>query len=413
VTDQSQNNKDTVMITSFRHGRYGLALLLAIIWPMSVYATDDEDISAEELAAKSIAVDERIFSDDWNDVPFDTRFFTYTPEQIREKWDYLMRGLRAPYPSPELIAYTLEKYPGLSRDVAPELKADPQKLHDESIRIWQLFFAGRFQQAREEGRKLGAYGMMPGAFAQALYAIYLADRKSVKDMMLQDIINAADAYDDEITAMMGDERQDIKELAAFTVMGRAYAMGRIAEEAPVPVAVARGYLRKVKEAADQVLELVPDHPFGFAFLAGIDSGIMRRVGKLTGRLTYGARSTTVERAFADALEQVPNVSVLHYEYANALIYMNRKRELNTAMRHLERATRIRPSFAMEALDAMYAYKRLQEIRLYALNYRSFRDFEKERFAFTRKTDRNLTSILTPPLNMSMLKKPQQYELAAP
>lgn len=385
-------------------------LLLCLNAPLGYAQSDDEEVDPEELKAEKIPIDERIFQEDWNDVPFDTRYFSYTNEQIREKWDHLMRGLRAPYPSKELIAYSLKEYPGLFEGIDEELKNDPEALYERGMEVWRLFFAGEFQEARNKGFELGAVGMMPGAFAEILYAIYLTPRKSVKDMMLQDIINTVEQYNDELQRMKKDERQEIRELAAFAILGHAYAMARIAEEAPVPVAVARGYIRKIKEAAGEVLELVPDHPLGHAFLAGVDSGIMRRVGKFTGRMTYGARSTNVEESFEKALNLMPDIAILQYEYANAQIYMNRKRELNTAMQHLEKATQIRPTFAMEALDAMYAYKRLQEVRLYALNYRSFRDFEEDRFGFMRTTDRNLTSVLTPPLNMDMLRNPEKYDL---
>jgi hypothetical protein len=80
------------------------------------------------------------------------------------------------------------------------------------------------------------------------------------------------------------------------------------------------------------------------------------------------------------------------------------------MRHLEKATKLQPAMAMEALDSMYAYKRLQEIRLYALNYRSWRDFEEDRFGYMRATDRNLTSVLHKPLSMDKLKNPKKYDL---
>lgn len=386
-------------------------LLLTFCAPWALAQSDDgASPDPETVKVEKIDVDERIFREKWNEVPFDSQYFTYTPAQIREKWDHLMRGIRAPYPSPALIAYTAENFPGAVEGVAPALLADPQRFHDEVIDTWRLFFAGRYQQAREQGRDLGFFGLLPGAFSQVLYGIYLADRKSTKDMLLQDVLNTVEGYDDVTDRMKDDDRPGVREMAVFNIMGRVYAMGRIAEEAPIPVAVARGYLRKVKESADQTLEITPDHPLALALVAGIDSGIMRRVGKFTGRLTYGARATNVEDAFAQALELVPDMAILQYEYANSLIYMNRKRELNTAMRHLEKATQMRPSFAMEALDAMYAYKRLQEVRLYALNYRSFRDFEKDRFAFTRISDRNLMSVLTPTLNMAMLKNPEQYKV---
>ncbi len=371
---------------------------------------DESEVSQEELKKDKIEVDERIFREDWNEVPFDTSYFAYTDEQIKDKWRDLMEGLRAPYPDVELIKYAIDNYPGLTEGIDEKLLNNPEQLHDKAMEVWRLFFAGEFQESREKGLELGPLGMMPGAFSQTYYAMYLADRKSTKDMLLQDIINTVNSFDSAIQRMKNDDREDIKKLAGFAILGKAYAMARIAEESPVPVAVARGYIRKVKELANEVLDLVPDHPLGHAFLAGVDSGIMRRVGKFTGRMTYGARTTVVKDAFEEALEKAPGYAIVQYEYANSLIYMNRKRELNTAMRHLEKATKLQPAMAMEALDSMYAYKRLQGIRLYALNYRSWRDFEKDRFGYMRETDRNLTSVLHKPLTMDKLKNPKKYDL---
>ena len=90
--------------------------------------------------------------------------------------------------------------------------------------------------------------------------------------------------------------------------------------------------------------------------------------------------------------------------------MNRKRDLNEAISYLEKAMKIRPEFSMDALDVMYSYKRLQEVRLYALNFRSFRKFEKLRRKFSKQTDRNLTSIISDPLSMDMLNNPEKYVL---
>jgi tetratricopeptide (TPR) repeat protein len=371
---------------------------------------DESEVSQEDLKKDKIDVDERIFRQDWNEVPFDTSYFSYTDEQIKKKWPGLMEGLRAPYPDVELIKYAIDNYPGLTEGIDEQLLNNPEQLHEKAMEVWSLFFSGEFQEAREKGLKLGPLGMMPGAFSQTYYAMYLADRKSTKDMLLQDIINTVNSFDGAIQRMKNDDREDIRKLAAFAILGKAYALARIAEESPVPVAVARGYIRKVKELANEVLDLVPDHPLGHAFLAGVDSGIMRRVGKFTGRMTYGARTTVVKDAFETALEKAPGYAIVQYEYANSLIYMNRKRELNTAMRHLEKATKLQPAMAMEALDSMYAYKRLQEIRLYALNYRSWRDFEEDRFGYMRATDRNLTSVLHKPLSMDKLKNPKKYDL---
>ena len=178
----------------------------------------------------------------------------------------------------------------------------------------------------------------------------------------------------------------------------------------MPIVVARRYIGKIKNSAEEVVEVMPEQPLAHAFRAGVDAGIMRRVGKFTGRMTYGARTTTVEDSFAEALEMAGDIPIVNYEYANALIYMNRKRDLNEAISYLEKAMKIRPEFSMDALDVMYSYKRLQEVRLYALNFRSFRKFEKLRRKFSKQTDRNLTSIISEPLSMDMLNNPEKYVL---
>ncbi|HAV68626.1 MAG TPA: hypothetical protein DC473_07030, partial [Alcanivorax sp.] len=207
-----------------------------------------------------------------------------------------------------------------------------------------------------------------------------------------------------------EDDPEMEPVVAVVRLGYAYAIARIAEESPVPIIVARRYISKIKNNAERVLEIMPDHPLGHAFLAGVDAGIMRRVGKFTGRMTYGARTTTVQDSFDEALTLAPDIPIVHYEYANALIYMNRKRDLNEAISHLETAMQLKPQFSMDALDVMYSYQRLREVRLYALNFRSFRLFEKARRTFSKHTDRNLTSVISGPLTTDMLENPDDYVL---
>jgi len=111
-----------------------------------------------------------------------------------------------------------------------------------------------------------------------------------------------------------------------------------------------------------------------------------------------------------ARKLTPDIPIVAYEHGNALIYMNKNRNLNEAMALFEEASMMQPQFSMDALDTMYAYKRLQEIKLYALNYRSFRSFEKDRRKFIRTTDRNLTNVRAPMLTMDMLDNPDKYKL---
>lgn len=387
-------------------------LVMSLVLSPHSLARDDgfgdmEGVSEEELQRQDIPVDERIFLTTWNTVPYDPEFFTYSHEQVKERWDYLMRGLLVPYFSADLLRTLSARYPVLVNEI-DGFDGNFDDLERRLNRTWALFFAGHFQQAREEGLALGPFGKVPALFSQLMYALYLTDRQSVKNMLLQDVANVAQDYLNELSDAEGDD--DMTIFLSTIRLGYAYAIARIAEESPVPVIIARNYINIVKDNAEHILGDIPDHPLGLAFLAGVDANIMRRVGRFTGRMTYGARSTTVDDAFSRALELAGDIPIVHYELANALVYMSRRRDLNDANFHLETAMRIRPQFSMDALDVMYAYRRLQEVRLFALNFRSFRDFERSRRLFSHITDRNLTSVLLPPLTMDMLENPENYIL---
>ena len=153
-----------------------LAIATLCVLSVSGYAArEDEDddemdeVTAEELQIEDIPVDERIFITKWNKVPYDARYFTYSDEQIREKWDYLMRGLKIPYPSAAYLKKQFKKYPFLAEDIegfnSPLSDADFAKLEKIYVGIWRKFFAGEFQEAREEGLAAGPLGVIPAVFS--------------------------------------------------------------------------------------------------------------------------------------------------------------------------------------------------------------------------------------------------------
>jgi hypothetical protein len=272
------------------------------------------------------------------------------------------------------------------------------------------FLAGNFQEAYRGGIKLGAIGWEVAGLSEFIYAYYLADRQSVKYMMLQDVIHQFDKYRKDIKRMLTDKNLAVRANAKLLELGYAYAMGRLAEEQPVAAILARGYLPKIREAVDSVLAVDPNNPLAMALDAGISSDIIRRVGKFTGRITYSARTDNIVENFERANKEAPGQALVLYEFANSLIYTDYKRYINRAMILFAEAVRTRPRFAMQALDSMYAYKRLQEVRIYALDYRSFRRFDSDRRHFTDVTDRNLTNVLAPTLTLDMLKHPEKYKL---
>lgn len=400
----------------FSHMRR-LGAALGLCWatlaiPGHAYSNDElyddlDDAPLEALQHEDIPVDQRIFHSRWHRAPFAPQQFDYTPQQMARHWDELMVGIRAPFPTPELLQTLIERYPELVSDT-PAFTGDYQAFSDALIHVWRLFLRGDFQQAREQGLQLGLFGFYPAMFAQTLYAIYLSDRQSEKYMMLQDVANRARDHLPLLERAQDDP--DAAEFVAFARLGYAYAIARIAEESPVPVIVFRRYIGKIKDGADDVLAAVPEHPLGHTFLAAVDAGIMRRVGRAAGRLTYGARTAVVEQSFQRAFALAPQIPILNYEYANAVVYLGRRQDLPKAHEYFNRATAVTPRWSMDALDVLYARQRQQEIQLMEDAYPSFRSFERQRRRFTRVTDHNLTNVLTPVLTLEQLQHPERYRL---
>lgn len=394
--------------------RWPMACLLglALLSPLPGHAApddeamDDEEAQFDEIEAlrkqaaqegawelskeAEIAVNQRIFTKAWNKPSFGTKAFDMTPAQIKANWPRMMRALQVPYPSPEYLKLRFEKFPAFKQSY-PGFDGNFEKLSAEVIDIWRLFLRGDFQDAMNAGEKLGVAGRIPGKLGQIMYAIYLEPNLEDKHMLLQDAANVVREYGSSLDMMKKDK--EFQDDYVMIRIGYAYAIGRIAEDVPIPVAIGRNYVFKVLGAANDILDLQPDNPLGLAFRAGIDANVMRKVGKATGRVTFGAKTTDVNNYFDRALKAVPDVAVIRYEYANAMLYMNKKRQVDEALKQLEMAAGHKPSFAMEALDSMYAAKRRKEVEAMATWRGSFRSFERKRLAFQKRQNQNLYCVL--------------------
>lgn len=410
----------------------GIALLAfagVVVSGQALAEKDYEDLSRSELRALAeksrqsveetdgwqtdkVAVDERVIQGEWNAVPFQTRYFDYPPEQLKKRWSDLTRAIRVPYPSAEYLRVRLERFPMLKDELGPDFDGDYEALSRQILHTWRLFFRGDFRDAKEYGAQLGAFGKLPAYLAQSIQALYLTESREDKLEMLQDVANQIADYVDVLQALK-DEPQFQEDYMVLR-LGYAFAIGRLAEEATPMEALMNNYLFKVSRALDDAVEIDPDHPVALAMLAAKDANIIRVVGKLLGRLTFGARLSRVEDGFEASFAQVDDLAIVHYEYANSLIYVNRNRDIYRAFDEFNKAIGIHPKSAMEALDSMYAAKRFKEIQDFYLNYKqSFRSFERERREYMEATDENLYNVLKPAFLVSeyVKRKEEGYEFS--
>lgn len=292
---------------------------------------------------------------DWKPFPLDQSAYDYSGDKLRQAWPQLTRGFgNYPFPDADWVVSMGSQHPqALEKTVAvgtgfsgkpEEAEAYAQKLQE----VWRLMFRGDFAQAKEQGMALGVGGQIPAMFAQVIYAMFLVPDQNEKHRLLEEVI----AYTDGAGEMI---QTDI--VAQF---GRVYAKARLGEELSVPVVLKRGYTSQIPQELDALLAKQPRQPFALALYGGYEAGVIRKVGKLVGKMTYGVSVDKMETYFQRSFQARDDLPIGHYEYANALTYVHGDDEEDKVIEHLKRAMAIKPISAMEALEVAHAQKILAQ-----------------------------------------------------
>ena len=359
----------------------------------------DRAVATFELPEKRrLEVEEAVVDGEWNEVPFDQDRFTYTFDEIRENWDYFMRGLRIPYPSPEWLEKRFDRFPGLMHELGYQDRN--WEMHSFNIlEAWQAFLRGDFKKARDLGIEYGGYAEVPGVFAQLIYGVYLSDSLREKQMQLQDAINRILYYGKRFAYRPGEE--EFHKDYVMMRLGLAYAFGRLTEDARLAEAMRNGYAVKTINAATEALAVAPDHALALALNAAFDANVIRRVGATAGRVALGAKPINAVQLFKRAIDLQGDMAILRYEFGNTLLYVDEPNARELAIKQFEKAIAIEPSFAMEALDRRYAQKRLAEVRAWQQSDLSFAKFDARRRDYMYEQDVNLYNVEADPYRTAM------------
>ena len=378
------------------------ALVICASLPSWGFASPGDEARERAIATfaqkdgSKIVIDPLVVEGEWEKAPFDPLPFTYTFDEIREKWPQLMRSLKIAYPSAEYLRERYTRFPDIMRQLGYQ-DANWEMHSLNVLEVWQAFFRGDFRKARDLGIRYGGYAEVPGVFAQLMQAMYLTRSESAKQMLLQDAINRIQVYAQAQPFLPGEEEYH-KDYVIFR-LGFAYAVGRLAEDVPVPVMLANGYAPMVINAANEAMAVDPDHALSLALNAAFDANVIRRVGKTAGRMTFNAQPINASEIFTRAVELAGDMAIVRYEYANSLLYMEQTKETDEAIRQLEAAVASEPSFSMEALDRLYAQKRLQEVQALQASGSGFRGFDRARRKYMERSGDNLYCVLLPPFQI--------------
>ncbi|MGH8433430.1 MAG: hypothetical protein ACRERX_02890 [Pseudomonas sp.] len=308
------------------------------------------------LALLAICSLSAVAGENWKPFPYEQSAFDYSGDKLRQAWPQLTRGFGANYPFPDAdwVVTMATTYPkALEMTVTGNTgftgKPEEAEIYASKLQdVWRLMFRGDFAEAKKQGLALGVGGQIPAMFAQVIYAMFLVPDQAEKHRLLEEVID----YTDKAGSLVQAD--------TAAMFGRVYAKARLGEELSVPVVLKRGYTSQIPKELDALLAKQPQQPFALALYGGYEAGVIRKVGKLVGKMTYGVSADKMETYFARSFKASDTLPIGHYEYANALSYVYGDAEDRKAIEHLKLAVLIKPINAMEALEVEHAKQLLEQ-----------------------------------------------------
>ena len=288
-----------------------------------------------------------IYKDQWREYPFDNQVFQLTRIELKKNWQTFHRAPDYPFPNVAYVSNLLRNNEKLAASIPSEWSLN--QVVTTLQNAWIAFFVGDFQQATQLGYSLGPIGHGVAFYSQTTYASRLEPDADKRHALWEDVLNRHAAA------------KDFTRYDSMTRFFAFFSMARLSEEISAPIVLARNYVGKMQQALIELNIDDPQNVFVLAAQGSMDAGIVRKLGKLMGQLTYGANPEAVEEYYQKVTvldKKIPNVQL---EYAQSLLYMYGKKQLKRAMTHMRNASEVQPAFAMEALDVLQAKKLLAEL----------------------------------------------------
>jgi len=277
----------------------------------------------------------------WAAFPHDAMAYAYAGDALKKAWPKLHAGDCEPFPDDKRAAALLKA----AGKAAPKL--DAAALATALQDAWRDFHHGDFKAAFDAGNALGAVGASVASKALGIHATYLVDDDAEKLKRLEQAAKLAEAA---IRALPDEANSHYR---------HAFALGRYSQGLSIAKALKQGIAGKVRESLDTALELAPKHAEAHTALALYHAEIIGKIGAMIGGLTYGAKAAEAESHIKTALKLTPDSPIAHIEHGNVLMLLHGDKKEDEAAAAYEKAAKLKPRDAMEALDAAYAKSQLE------------------------------------------------------
>ena len=274
----------------------------------------------------------------WAPFPHPDPAFDHAGDKLAKAWKSLHAGDREPYPDEKRVTALLKAEPQQGRNA----KMVAAELQD----AWRAFHRGDFQEACERGATLGAIGASVAVKAGGIHATYLLKSNADKIKRYEELVRLAE----DAAARLPDE--------ANSHYRYAFALGRLSQTLSIAKALAQGLAGKVRAALDATLAIAPKHAEARTALGLYHAEIVGKVGGMLAKLTYGASTTEAEKQLKEALQLTPKSPIAWIEYGNGLLLFAGDKREDEAAEAYDKAAKLTPRDAMEALDVAFARERL-------------------------------------------------------
>lgn len=277
----------------------------------------------------------------WAALPKEAGTFSFAGDALKKAWPKLHAGDQEPYPDDKRAGALLKA----AGKAAPKL--DAAALAAQLQDAWRAFHEGDFKTAFETGEKLGPVGASVAVKAIGIHATHLVEGDAEKLKRFEQAGKLAEAA---VKALPEDANSHYR---------HAFALGRYSQGLSIAKALKQGIAGKVRDALDRTLKLAPKHAEAHTALALYHAEIIGKVGSMIGGLTYGAKAAEAEKHIKEALKLTPASPVAHIEHGNLLMLLHGDKQEDAAAAAYEKAAKLKPVDAMEALDAAYARSEIE------------------------------------------------------
>lgn len=270
--------------------------------------------------------------------------FPYPGSALKQHWPKLHAGDREPFPSAAAVGKLAKKHPEIEAEIARGGGAAAVAAALEEA--WREFHRGDFTAAIRDGSRLGALGVMVANKAAATQTLYLEKDEHKRRAMLRAAIERGESA----VRQLPDH--------ANAHYALALALGRYSQRISILEALAAGYAGKIRAGLERALELEPRHAEAHIALGLYHAELVKTLGSLAARVTYGASAHAALEHFNNAVRLAPHSVTTRVEYAHGLRLLDGDANHGQIEQLRAQASSHPPMDRMEALD----FERMQQSR---------------------------------------------------